>query len=94
MCGIVGFVNEETIENKNKNIKAMMDRIIHRGPNSSGQYVDDSVALGFRRLSIIDIEAGNQPMYSPDGNVVLIFNGEIYNFLGLKEKLEEKVILF
>lgn len=90
MCGIVGFVNEETIENKNKNIKAMMDRIIHRGPNSSGQYVDDSVALGFRRLSIIDIEAGNQPMYSPDGNVVLIFNGEIYNFLGLKEKLEEK----
>ena len=68
MCGIVGFVNEETIENKNKNIKAMMDRIIHRGPNSSGQYVDDSVALGFRRLSIIDIEAGNQPMYSVSGS--------------------------
>ncbi|MGP1570310.1 MAG: asparagine synthase (glutamine-hydrolyzing) [Eubacteriales bacterium] len=89
MCGIVGFANKETLENKNKNIKAMMDRIIHRGPDSSGQYVDDNIALGFRRLSIIDLFAGNQPMYSPDGNVVIIFNGEIYNFLELKKKLQD-----
>lgn len=89
MCGIVGFANKETLENKNVNIKAMMDRIIHRGPNSSGQYVDENIALGFRRLSIIDLVSGNQPMYSPDGNVVIIFNGEIYNFLELRKNLEE-----
>lgn len=57
MCGIVGFVNNK--DNKKAIINDMMDRIIHRGPNSSGEYIDRDVALGFRRLSIIDLEAGH-----------------------------------
>ncbi len=65
----------------------MMDRIIHRGPNSSGKFIDDQVALGFRRLSIIDLEGGTQPIYNEDGTKVIIFNGEIYNFQSLREEL-------
>ena len=64
MCGIVGFVNDK--DNKKAIINDMMDRIIHRGPNSSGEYIDRDVALGFRRLSIIDLEGGTQPIYNED----------------------------
>ncbi len=85
MCGIVGFVNDD--KNKNKIIKKMADRIKHRGPDAEGFYTDDKVALGHRRLSIIDISAGIQPMYNETEDVVVIFNGEIYNFLELKEEL-------
>ena len=85
MCGIVGFVN--TKDQKAEIIEQMMDRIIHRGPNSSGKFIDDQVALGFRRLSIIDLEGGTQPIYNEDGTKVIIFNGEIYNFQSLREEL-------
>ena len=65
-----------------------MDRIIHRGPDMAGDYIDDTIALGFRRLSILDLsEAGRQPMVSPDGRYVITFNGEIYNFKQIKEEL-------
>lgn len=65
----------------------MMDRIVHRGPNSSGDYIDQHVALGFRRLSIIDLEGGKQPIYNEDRTKVIIFNGEIYNYQPLREEL-------
>ncbi|OTN77177.1 asparagine synthase (glutamine-hydrolyzing) [Enterococcus sp. 8G7_MSG3316] len=85
MCGIVGFVN--TKEGKEQIIEDMMARIVHRGPSSAGQFVDDQVAFGFRRLSIIDLAGGSQPIFNEDGNKVIIFNGEIYNFQSLREKL-------
>ena len=89
MCGYVGFINS-SIENKEPIIKKMMDRIIHRGPDSEGSYIDDNVALGFRRLSIIGLEDGMQPIYSEDKNLVLLFNGEIYNYKEIKEDLIAK----
>ncbi|MCR5717408.1 MAG: asparagine synthase (glutamine-hydrolyzing) [Oscillospiraceae bacterium] len=86
MCGFVGFTN--TIENAEEVINAMSDTIRHRGPDAGGIYVDADIALGHRRLSIIDVtEQGNQPMYSEDGKLVLCFNGEIYNYRELREEL-------
>ena len=85
MCGYVGFTN--SIENAQKIIQKMMDRIKHRGPDGEGCYVDDDIALGHRRLSIIDISAGAQPMYNEDSSLVIVFNGEIYNYRSVREKL-------
>lgn len=94
MCGIVGFVNEDTKENKSEIVERMMDRIIHRGPDSSGKYIDEHVALGFRRLSIIDLEGGSQPIYNEDDTKAIIFNGEVYNFQPLREELIAKGHVF
>ena len=88
MCGIVGFVNTDKKTNKDKIIKKMADKIIHRGPDSEGYYTDGDVALGHRRLSIIDLSNGLQPMFNEDENLVVIFNGEIYNFKELKKDLK------
>ena len=86
MCGFVGFTNK--IDNSNQVIKAMMDKIKHRGPDAQGKNIDADIALGHRRLSIIDVsESGNQPLYSEDGNLVLVFNGEIYNYQDIRKKL-------
>lgn len=85
MCGYVGFTN--TINNANIVLKKMMERIRHRGPDGEGQYIDEGIALGHRRLSIIDIDAGAQPMYNEDGSLVIVFNGEIYNYKQIKEGL-------
>lgn len=90
MCGIVGFVDKKTQSEKAVIIKDMMDAIIHRGPNSAGQYIDDDVALGFRRLSIIDLEGGSQPLYNEEKTKVLTFNGEIYNYQSIRKELVEK----
>ena len=88
MCGFVGFTNK--IDNSNQVLKAMMDKIKHRGPDAEGKYIDADIALGHRRLSIIDVsESGNQPLYSEDGNLVLVFNGEIYNYQDIRKKLVE-----
>jgi len=72
----------------------MMNQIIHRGPDSDGRYADDNCALGFRRLSIIDLEGGSQPLYNEDNTMVLVFNGEIYNFKQIKKDLIEKGHIF
>ncbi|MFT3951270.1 MAG: asparagine synthase (glutamine-hydrolyzing) [Oscillospiraceae bacterium] len=89
MCGFVGFTN--TIENASAVIGGMMDKIKHRGPDSEGKYVDEGVAMGFRRLSIIDLSTlGSQPMFNEDGNIVLTFNGEIYNYQPLRDELAAK----
>lgn len=85
MCGIVGFFSGE--ENKSKIIKNMTDRIIHRGPDKEGYYIDEFIALGHRRLSIIDLDNGSQPLISEDENLIVIFNGEIYNYIELRNEL-------
>ncbi len=86
MCGIVGFTN--TIDNAETVLEEMMDRIRHRGPDAEGKYVDNSVALGHRRLSIIDVSSqGDQPIFNEDGSCVIVFNGEIYNYQSIRQKL-------
>ncbi|MBO7217925.1 MAG: asparagine synthase (glutamine-hydrolyzing) [Clostridia bacterium] len=85
MCGFVGFTNH--IKDDGTVLHEMMNKIIHRGPDSEGMYVGESACLGFRRLSIIDLEGGDQPMYNEDKSLVITFNGEIYNFLELREEL-------
>jgi len=88
MCGFVGYVNKE--KDKTKTIKKMNDTIIHRGPDSEGFYTDETIALGFRRLSIIDLEGSNQPIYNEDESKVIVFNGEIYNYQELRKDLIDK----
>lgn len=86
MCGFVGFTNH--IDEPDATLKKMMDRIRHRGPDSDGKYIDENVAMGFRRLSIIDLsDNGSQPLFNEDKSLVLTFNGEIYNYKDLKEEL-------
>ncbi len=92
MCGFSGFVgdfggNEET---RKDILKKMMDKIAHRGPDQEGMYVNEKVALGFRRLSIIDLDHGMQPMFNEDNTIAIIFNGEIYNHLEIRKDLIEK----
>ena len=92
MCGFVGFISKEG--NKKKIIKEMADIIAHRGPDSDGYYVNDNVALGFRRLSIIDLDGGSQPIFNEKKDKVIIFNGEIYNYKEIKEDLLKKGHIF
>jgi asparagine synthase (glutamine-hydrolysing) len=93
MCGFVGFTNK--INDANKIIKKCADKIAHRGPDSDGYFIDENVAMGFRRLSIIDITAaGDQPILNEDGSKVLMFNGEIYNYMPLREELLKRGHIF
>ncbi len=95
MCGIAGFTQFIQPEGTIDTLKAMGNAIFHRGPDAGGEYLDDCVGLAHRRLSIIDLsEAGNQPMLSSDGQLVIVFNGEIYNFLELRKDLEQEGYLF
>ncbi len=88
MCGIVGIIDPlNNIQDKKKLIKELNDTQFHRGPDDSGFYNDNFLSLGFRRLSIIDLEKGNQPIIKH--NIVTIFNGEIYNFVQLRNELIE-----
>ncbi len=97
MCGFVGFTG--LLENRQDVIIRMADRIIHRGPDDDGYFVssgDDktAVSFGFRRLSIIDLPDGGQPMYNEDGSVVCVYNGEIYNFNDIRNELIAKGHVF
>jgi len=94
MCGIAGILawNDVSIDGP---LQAMMDALVHRGPDDSGKFCEHSngavIGLGHRRLSIIDLsEAGHQPMTDPDTGAVMIYNGEIYNFQSLRRELEAK----
>ena len=87
MCGIAGFVNDMPIDVKCPVLQRMTDMIAHRGPDSEGHYIDEHAALGHRRLSIIDLGGGQQPIYNEDGSKVITFNGEIYNYQTLREEL-------
>ena len=90
MCGLIGYIDNKDEETKKATIKKMSDVIAHRGPDGEGFFVDDTIAMGFRRLSIIDLAGGNQPLYNEDKTLVINFNGEIYNYLELREELKKK----
>lgn len=88
MCGFVGFIdeNDQTYDHRAV-IVAMADAIAHRGPDSEGHFEDGRAALGFRRLAIIDLAGANQPLYNENRSLVLVFNGEIYNYRELRRQL-------
>ncbi|MBE6855312.1 MAG: asparagine synthase (glutamine-hydrolyzing) [Ruminococcus sp.] len=89
MCGYTGFTAPSY--DAKQTLEAMMERIRHRGPDASGSYIDEDIALGHRRLSIIDItEQGDQPIFNEDRSLVLVFNGEIYNYAELRDELLRK----
>lgn len=90
MCGIVGFLDRMPVDEKIARLKQMTDSMVHRGPDDSGTFADDKAALGFRRLSIIDLKTGHQPLANEDDSVWIVFNGEIYNFIALRERLVGK----
>ncbi|MCH5352656.1 MAG: asparagine synthase (glutamine-hydrolyzing) [Acutalibacter sp.] len=87
MCGFVGFIDRDGVRHDDGVLRSMTDAIRHRGPDDAHYYVDDSISLGFRRLSIIDLEGGRQPILNEDGTKALLFNGEIYNYKSLREEL-------
>jgi len=96
MCGITGYITNKTIPEET--IKNMTDFLIHRGPDASGYFSytgsDYKIEFGHRRLSIIDLEGGDQPVYSENNDIVVIFNGEIYNFIDLRSELIQKGHVF
>ncbi len=92
MCGIAGWVNLDTTKpnhNAEAVLHSMCERIVHRGPDSEGLWLDDTVALGMRRLSIIDLKTGDQPVFSEDKTVVVMMNGELYNYREVRAGLEK-----
>jgi asparagine synthase (glutamine-hydrolysing) len=93
MCGIVGIIGKDT-QNKHDIVRLMSDTIRHRGPDDDGFFDDEHVSLGMRRLSIIDLKTGKQPITSADGNSMIFFNGEIYNYRELRVELEKKGYVF
>lgn len=92
MCGFTGFVNN--LKHPKTCLNAMMSKIAHRGPDDEQSFINEKIALGFRRLSIVDLGGGKQPMFNEDGTKVLVFNGEIYNASSLRTKLEKKGHIF
>ena len=94
MCGIAGIVRWDGAPVPEHEIRDMCSAIVHRGPDDEGVYLGDGVALGMRRLSIIDLEGGRQPISNEDGSVWIVFNGEIYNYRELRRDLEQRGHLF
>ena len=92
MCGIAGYISDT--KPSKKILKAMTDRIAHRGPDAEGFYLDDNAALGHRRLSIIDLSTGDQPIFNEDKSMAIIYNGEVYNYIELREELKQKKYKF
>src|SRR5882757_8708630 len=88
MCGIAGIIGRKDEAVISEQVRRMTDTIVHRGPDDEGIHVRGNVGLGMRRLSIIDLSGGRQPIYNEDGTVAVVFNGEIYNFLELRQELE------
>jgi asparagine synthase (glutamine-hydrolysing) len=91
ICGVLGFRRSEQVE---PSVRAMLAKMVHRGPDDEGLFVDRSVALGMRRLSIIDLSGGQQPLFNEEGTLAVIFNGEIYNFQDLRRTLESRGHVF
>lgn len=90
MCGIAGWYTKQANQYPREAIDRMLQRLVHRGPDAGGRYFDDNVALGHRRLSIIDLAGGAQPFCSRDGRYCLVFNGQLYNYIELRGWLEKK----
>src|SRR5690606_8401739 len=87
MCGIAGIRYYDGRKPSEEQLQRMMNRIAHRGPDDAGTWSEAGIGLGFRRLSIIDIEEGRQPLCNEDGAVQIVFNGEIYNYKQLRSEL-------
>ncbi len=95
MCGLVGYIDLRAERPADKGVLVRMsDTVIHRGPDSSGYFVEDTLALGFRRLAIIDLENGDQPLFNENRSIVIVCNGEIFNYVELREKLTGKGHVF
>ena len=92
MCGFCGYINKK--KKSKEEIKKMTDAISHRGPDDENYYLDSDIAMGFRRLSIIDLKGGRQPISNLDDSMVITFNGEIYNFKSIKKDLISKGHIF
>src|SRR5881409_404392 len=88
MCGIAGFLTSEPWQDRRGILRRMTQALRHRGPDDHGEYLDESVALGARRLRVIDVATGRQPIANEDGTVQVVLNGEIYNFKALRARLE------
>src|ERR1700736_642915 len=90
MCGIAGFIDSQRgYEDAECLIDSMCKVIRHRGPDDQGTWVGDGAALGMRRLSIIDLAGGHQPIFNEDQSILIVFNGEIYNYRELQQELRE-----
>ena len=89
MCGIAGFVSIGAHAYPASVLERMTSSIAHRGPDGFGYFRDEFAALGHRRLSIVDLSGGGQPMYNEDDSLVIVYNGEIFNHAGLREPLEQ-----
>ena len=90
MCGIAGIINFDGSPVSGNDIQRMIDSIAHRGPDGEGVFCDGPIGLGHRRLAVIDLSpAGHQPMQSINGRYVISYNGEVYNYLELRKKLEK-----
>lgn len=94
MCGINGLLYKEVDPDITRKLKLMNTLIMHRGPDDDGVYHTDRIGMGMRRLSVIDLSTGNQPMKSDDDDIVIVFNGEIYNYRDLKAELERQGAVF
>src|SRR2546422_5751757 len=90
MCGIAGVVRWDGRPALEQEIRAMCAAMVHRGPDDEGVYLGNGVALGMRRLSIIDLGGGQQPVSNEDGSVWVVFNGEIYNYRELHQQLRQR----
>ena len=89
MCGIVGLYYRQPGQSADKStLERMCKAIVHRGPDDEGLHLDGHLAMGMRRLAVIDLESGRQPIYNEDGSIVVVFNGEIYNYRELRSELE------
>src|SRR4051794_18088365 len=95
MCGIVGLVGvDASLETATSLVSAMAERIAHRGPDGGGVIAHPDATLGMKRLAIVDVEHGQQPMANDDQSVVIVFNGEIYNAPELRRTLERRGVRF
>ena len=91
MCGIAGFIyKDKKKEAEEKLLKEMLSLIVHRGPDEDGVYINKNVALGMRRLNIIDLSTGSQPIFNSQKDRVIVYNGEFYKFNNYREKLKDK----
>src|SRR6478672_2575217 len=93
MCGITGWISLDSSLTRDHNeavLHSMCERIVHRGPDSEGVWMDENVALGMRRLSIIDLKTGDQPVFNEDKSVVAMQNGELYNYREVRSDLEKR----
>jgi asparagine synthase (glutamine-hydrolysing) len=90
MCGIAGILGQQAVDRRRRRVEKMTSALVHRGPDDEGYFDDDVVTLGFRRLAVIDLETGQQPITLPDRKLAIVLNGEIYNFRELREELRTK----